>query len=118
MFGSKKTEELHGLFASMIKRIDRLDNNGNAIRDRIRDLETQNDVLRVRIEQLEKKQEQLRGGLKGLVYDEPFTLPIEFVSTAVDVPIVDHVHVNNDLAGCHPEECIYCHRELNTHNND
>ena len=43
---------------------------------------------------------------------------LDFPPKDYSIPIVDHIHVNNDLVMCPSEECIYCHRELNTHNNE
>ena len=96
------------------------------LRDQIRDLKTENEALCVRIEALEANQKQLRGYIirmgQCFEHDKPVDQPLNFLDFSpkkdYGLPIVDHIHVNNDLVRCPPEECIYCHRELNTRHNE
>ncbi len=105
-----------------------LNRSDEELRDQIRDLKVENAALCIRTDQLETNQKQLRTMLIRMGEclghdkqpDEPtYSLEsIEFLPPDHRMPITDHIHENNDRVMCPPEECIYCHRELNTRNND
>jgi len=85
-------------------------------------LQTANEELVARVAELESRQNTIRDGLRAAVVKptpllDTYTIGVGTISgLPLDLPMVDHIHVNCDLVGCHPNNCIYCHPELNPHN--